>query len=401
MNKAQIIPSANQELIEASGANELLSQIRPHWQSKNLIQRVQNLLMVDPSSACQRIFNAAIYDLKEKIIIAGIDIAGEAAKQHKLPTINKTEDVESLSASKVLELSHRMGLLTRPEYRKLLRVYDIRKDLEHEDDEYEAGIEDCVYVFKTTIDIVLSKDPIHLIKLTDFKEIVEKPEPATIGDNVLEDYKSAPQQRQAEIYKFLFYSILKEEHPEIIRQNCYNVISKIKDHTVNPVILDLANEYNLKLGRNLPLIKQMRAANAAGILPYFKSTLLSDFYKNYYKTMKEEGFSFKSNNSHGELLRNLIEIGGLKYLKEPTLTNVVRWLIQCYIGEPSYGYYRTSRKTFHSNVGAQLSLNILKESSSIAYPIVVELGNEDREIMTSNLNKNIENRFQNILDELQ
>ena len=65
------------------------------------------------------------------------------------------------------------------------------------------GVYPLLYNF-LTIDIVLSKDPIHLIKLTDFKEIVEKPEPATIGDNVLEDYKSAPQQRQAEIYKFLF-----------------------------------------------------------------------------------------------------------------------------------------------------------------------------------------------------
>jgi hypothetical protein len=396
-----IIPSANQELIQASGANDLLAQIRPHWQSKNLIQRVQKLIMVDPSSACQRIFNATIHDLKEKIVIAGIDIAGEAARQHRLPTINKQEDIENLSASRVLELAYRMGLLTRPEYRKLLRVYDIRKDLDHEDDEYEAGIEDCVYVFKTTIDIVLSIDPIHLIKLTDFKEIVEKPDPATIGDNVLEDYKSAPQQRQLDIYKFLFYSILNEDHPEIIRQNCYNVITTIKEFTHNQVILDLANEYNDKLGRRIPQLKEMRAAFAAGILPYFKATLLSDFYKTYYKKMKETGYSFKSHNQHGELLRNLIEIGGLKYIKEPTLTNIVRWLVQCYIGEPSFGQYSTIRRTFYSNTGAPICLKILKNSQQTTLPIIIDLAKEDKEIMSSNMNKSVESRFQDIIDELQ
>lgn len=395
------ITTANEELIEASGANELLMQIRPHWQAKNLIQRVQKLLKVDPSSACQRIFNASIYDLREKIIIAGLDIAGEAAKLHRLPSISKQEDVESLSASRVLDLSYRMGLLTRPEYRKLLRVYDIRKDLEHEDDEYEAGIEDCVYVFKTTIDVVLSKDPIHLIKITDFKDIVEKPEPAQISDAVLTDYKSAPKQRQWEIYKFLFYSILNEDHPEIVRQNCYNTIITIKEHTNNQVILDLANEYNDKLGRNTPKLKEARAANAAGILPYFKSTLLADLYKTYYLKMKATGNSFKSNNQHGELLRNLKEIGGLDYIKEPALTNIIRWLVECYIGQKSFGRYSNIRKVFYSNSGAKLSLEILTGTSQNILPIVQKLGKKDRDIMTSNLDKNVENRFQNIIDELQ
>jgi hypothetical protein len=49
-----------------------------------------------------------------------------------------------------------MGLLTRPEWRRLTRAYDIRRDLEHEDSEYEAGVEDCIYVFKTSIEAVLA-----------------------------------------------------------------------------------------------------------------------------------------------------------------------------------------------------------------------------------------------------
>src|SRR5229473_8713947 len=70
-----------------------LAQIRPEWQAKRLVQRVISLLPVDASSACQRLLNAAIKDLQSKIVIAGIDLATEAAKLHKLPPVTKPDDV--------------------------------------------------------------------------------------------------------------------------------------------------------------------------------------------------------------------------------------------------------------------------------------------------------------------
>ena len=73
--------------------NELLAAIRPEWQAKRLVQRVVTLIPVDPSSACQRLLNAAIKDLQQKIVIAGIDLAIEAAKLNKLPPIMKADDV--------------------------------------------------------------------------------------------------------------------------------------------------------------------------------------------------------------------------------------------------------------------------------------------------------------------
>lgn len=82
---SKLIPNPNVALIKAENVPALLDQIRPQWQAKNLIDRVRRLAEVDPSSACQRIFNASIHDLREKILIAGVDIAGEAASQHRLP----------------------------------------------------------------------------------------------------------------------------------------------------------------------------------------------------------------------------------------------------------------------------------------------------------------------------
>lgn len=132
----ELVPAPAVEMVRASNVPELLGRIRPEWQAKSLIDRVHRLLDVDPSSACQRLLNAAIHDLREKVAISGIDIAAEAAKQYNLPPITGPEDIENYSTARLIDLAFRMGLLSRPEWRRVCRCYEIRRDLEHEDDEY-------------------------------------------------------------------------------------------------------------------------------------------------------------------------------------------------------------------------------------------------------------------------
>ena len=176
MGKAKevIVPTTAGKMVLASGVDAVLGQIRSEWQAKALITRVKTLLPVDPSSACQRLLNAAIHDLREKIVIAGLDVAREAATTNRLPIVSKPEDVQEYSVTHTLDLAYHMGLISRPEWRRLKRAYDIRKDLEHEDDQYEAGIEDCVYVFRTCIEIVLSRDPISPVRVADIRRLFKR-----------------------------------------------------------------------------------------------------------------------------------------------------------------------------------------------------------------------------------
>lgn len=197
-SKAVISATPAGRMVSASGADELLAQIRPEWHAKSLIERVKKILPVDPGSACQRLLNAAIHDLREKIIIAGLDVAQDATKLHGLPSTVKPEDVYELSTSHTLDLAYRMGLISRPDWRRLRRAYDIRKDLEHEDDQYEAGVEDCVYIFHTCIEIVLSKHPIAPIRIIDIKDLIESPSSVALSTELLEDYSCAPDKRQTE-----------------------------------------------------------------------------------------------------------------------------------------------------------------------------------------------------------
>ena len=399
MSGQAIVISPNTEIIQTSGVARALEEIRPEWQARNLIHRVQRLLPVDPSSACQRLFNASIHDLREKVIVAGLDIAKEAANQHKLPTVEKSEDVENYSVSRVLDLAYRMGILSRPDWRRMLRVYDIRKDLEHEDDEYEAEIQDCVYVFTTCIDVVLSKDAVQLIKLTDIKEIVEQPSPTTLTDSVLTEYGHAPEPRQIEISKLLISYSLDPKQSDIVRQNCYNAILSLQSLTHKGVKLAMAENMVSRIKRNVPDLAQIRVSLGAGILPYLKKTQLKAFFSEYYGSMKNVSYRWTQHSRHGELLRNLEEVGGIEFCPDELMDDFLEWLVMCFIGEPGgYGRMGSNRRVFYSDVGAPIALRILQSATKLEFARLERLRKKSGLVRTACQNEFVQRRFERILD---
>lgn len=391
--------AANREIAQNSGVASLMEHIRPEWQAKNLTHRVAKLLPVDPSSACQRLFNAAVHDLKKKIQIAGIDIAKDAAAANRLPQVNRAEDIEEYNVSKTIDLAYYMGLLSRPEWRRITRVYDIRRDLEHEDDEYEATIEDCFYIFKTTIDSVLAKDPVEVLRLLDVKEIVEQSSAVTLDQTVKEEYGAAPPVRQVEIYKFLVSTATNSEQPDIVRQNCYTSLAILSPLTKDQVKIEVSRTYSDKVKRKGLDTLTARVAFAAGILAYFKKSVLKTFYSSFLAHMKSVGYDFRANSKHGELLRDFRESGGLVCCPDDYLADFVEWLALCYIGEKSFGQYSASRKVFYSNTGAPLAKELLIESKIRIGPVLQQVIKGSKEIKSECKWRYCERRAQVLLDE--
>ncbi len=393
-----LILSPTAELVVASGVPQILTQVRPVWQAKDLINRVKKLLPVDPSSACQRLFNAGIHDLREKIVIAGVDIAADAAKQFKLPPVNNPEDIEHYQTSKIIDLSYRMGLLSRPEWRRVSRCYEIRRDLEHEDDEYEAGVEDCVYIFETCVNVILAKDPIHLIRVTDVKELVEEPQPAVPAESLLTDYEHAPQPRQEEILKFLTAVAIDEEQAELVRQNAFTFLKHFSDITQNQVKLTLAGHLQEKITRKGPSRLLIRIAVAAGVLPYLKKNHLKDFFSSVFQQREKVGHNWGAFSSHGELLRSFKDIGGLVHCPAEERKEILKWLVLAYIGVPggrtSYG---NIRHVFYSNTAAPLVEELISESSDIIRSELHKL-QKDKNIKRAIENEHIQRRVDHLLD---
>jgi hypothetical protein len=392
------LPHPAVDVVAASDVPSLMGLIRPQWQAKGLIERVRRLLPVDPSSACQRLLNAAVADLRDKVKIAGLDIAKEAAAAHRLPPVERVDDVDNYSIAKLIDLSYRMGLLTRPEWRRLTRAYDIRRDLEHEDSAYEAGVEDCIYIFKTCIEAVLAKDPVNLIRVAEIKQVVEAAGPAVADFELMEDYEHAPDTRQLEILKFLVSTSLNDSEPELVRQNAFAVLRALTGLTRDAVRVLLAKHLQDRLGRQPLTETVVRVAHGAGVLPYLRKAQRLSFFRAYNERLQRVGYHWKSHASHGALLRALEEYGGLASIPDDELKVTLKWLVLCYVGEPGGYGAGLNRRVFYSNSAAPLVESLIEESSEAVREPLAELANEQEIKRALSASDSVARRYQDLLD---
>lgn len=341
-------------LVVASGAKDLLDNIRPEWKAKGLIARTSRLLPVDPSSACQRLLNAAINDLKEKLVIAGVDLASEAARQFKLPPINNAEDItESYTTARIIDLAYRVGLLSRAEWRKIKRCYEIRGDLEHEDEEYEADVDDILYIFKNCIELILAKEPLQLLKVADVSDLIDQPDTPVISGELLEEYDHAPEARQKDIVLHLINNALNTKKPDVVRQNSMEILRKFRGKTKNKVLIDVAAEINDRYNRRNFDLLVMKVAQASGVQPYLKQRKVKDYFETFSNELAGIGHSWTQHSSHRKPLEDLEDVGGLSHCPEGPRQKIVLWMVLAYLGEPGgYGDYGRHRAVFYSDVAA-------------------------------------------------
>lgn len=393
----ELIPMPAVELVRASSVPACLERIRPQWQAKSLIERVRRLLDIDPSSACQRLLNAAIHDLRDKIFIAGIDIATEAASQNKLPPVTSKEDIDNYSTAKLITLAYKIGLLSRPEWRRVSRCYEIRRDLEHEDDEYEAGVEDCVYIFTTCVEVILSRDPIQLIKVLDFKDLIEQASAIVPDSVVLEDYESAPQPRQEEILKFLISHVLDKDKSDLVQQNAYVCLSYLRPISQQSVLVSIGDYLQKKAGRAIDQ-RMARVANAIGVFPYLRQAARTAFFESILVNMKKVGTDWSAYEYHGELLRSFADFGGLESCPEGVRQDILEWLVLTYIGKAGgRTQYGNIRHVYYSNTASPLIKDLISSSARLIRNDLLAL--EKEKVVKSALHTDhLVRRFENLKD---
>lgn len=397
--RKSLTASPRGELVGESGVNRLLSEIRPEWKSRSLIERVKRLIPVDPSSACQRLLNAAIQDLKEKIVFAGIDIACEAAVTHKLPNISSNEDIlDRYSTWDILSLAYRMGLLQRAEWKRLRRVYDIRRDLEHEDDEYEASVGECVYVFESCVEIVLSRDPISLLKVTEVKDLVESPTPVVSSADLLQSYGSAPDARQKQICGFLISTALDTTKPERVRQNAIEMLSALRSLTQNSVKIELAQSFQDKLGKKQLDLTMMKIATAGGFNSYLRQAQIEDFFNSFHKQLVGIGYEFNHHEKHGDILDDLEDLGGFTICPKEARQKIILWMTLCYLGEPGgYGTWGRNRAVFYSDSAAPRIEKMIKDAGKTIRKDLEE-AQKDNRIKAAMRDQHIARRYEKLFD---
>ena len=361
--ESDLIPYEAELPAQLSAADKYLTKIRPIWQATPLIKRVKKLLPIDPSCACQRLLNAAGHDLRVKIRTLGLDLVKDVATAFGLPTVNTDEELEDYPTARLFDLAYRAALITRPEWRRLHRAYEIRRDLEHEDDEYEASAGDLFYIFETAIDVVLSREPIQVICLEDINEVVESDAPISISQELLDDYKEAPPQRQTEILNAVAFWAIDENRPELVRSNCFRLLRKIAPISPFSVKIELAKNMEIGIGRRPPNLRTAQVAIASGAFPFIhkkQQRLLTNVFLERFNSVKP---AWRQHPEHGELLDDFGSAGGFTICPLGADKAIVRWMVEAYVGVPgSSGYFGRNRPVFFSDTAAYRIEKLLRDA---------------------------------------
>jgi hypothetical protein len=400
-NENAIVLTVKAEMVLASGVEHIMASIRTEWKEKRLIQRVRTLLPSDPSSACQRILNAAIHDLRNKIVIAGLDIAQEAATRFRLPSVGKPEDVlETYSVSHIIDLSYRMGLLSRPEWRRVSRCYEIRRDLEHEDDDYEATVEDCIYIFKTCVEVILSQDPLELIRVSDIQTAINTPNKISPSVEMIDNYKKAPHPRQLQIIELLVNTALDSGKADIVRQNSMELLRSYRELTITTVLVELAEQVQKRIAKRHIDLTMAKVAYAAGILAYLKQRQVEEFFQGFLNRFETTGYHWRHYSEHPKLFDDFEDVGGLSSCPESLKPAFVLWFTLCYLGEPGGYGMGSNRPVFYSNSAAPRIEKLFSLANVTILPHYEVTLREPR-IAAAIRDKHIARRSETLLDLIQ
>jgi hypothetical protein len=261
-----------------------------------------------------------------------------------------------------------MGILRRPEWRKISRCYEIRGDLEHEDAEYEAEIDDVIYIFKNCIEIVLSKDPVELIRVDDIKELVSAPENPIVSTEILEEFDKTPNPRQHEILEHLIHTALDSSKPDILRQNAMELLRQFRPLIKKQVLVDISSHLQ-EMYKKKPLnLLVAKVAYASGAFPYLKQRKVYDFFESFYNELDSIGHHWKQHDEHREPLENFEDVGGFMNCPTKPREKIVLWMVKCYIGERGGYGMGQNRKVFYSNSAARR----IEEMFKRAGPLIIE-----------------------------
>ena len=233
--------------------------------------------------------------------------------------------------------------------------------MEHEDDQYEAGIEDCVYVFRTCIEIVLSKDPIAPLKVADVKDIIESPSHVTLSTDTVSDYQSAPDLRQVEIYKLLISTAGDEKKPDIVRQNAIEALRSLRMNTRKAALAEIGTHIQEKLKTRDVKTEDMKIAAAGGFSAYLKQSKVKDYLSGFINQIKRIGYDWRKYDEHRKIFDDLEDIGGTQVFPASLRPQMVEWMVLCYIGEPGGYGVGIHRPVFYSNSAAPKIEAIFRE----------------------------------------
>jgi hypothetical protein len=161
---------------------------------------------------------------------------------------------------------------------KIVRCYDIRGDLQHEDQEYEADVDDILYIFKNCIELILERDPVEILRVDDIQKLVQSPAAPTVTGHVIGEYDRAPHIRQKEIMESLIILALDSKKPDIVRKNAMGLLENFRPITKDTALIELGTLLQERYQDKPFDLVGMKVSYAAGALPYLRQRKVQGFF---------------------------------------------------------------------------------------------------------------------------
>lgn len=369
-----------------------LLDVREPWRSSRLIERVRQLIPVDHSCSCQKLFNTVIWDLKDKLSEWGEEFV------YKVAFVTNYEDritenpISGLSTTELLNLSYKSKLLSFEQWTLLTECYQIRCKLEHEDLYYEVTQGETEKFFDSCINEVLSVEKSKLTEYENIKSISGVKGVAIPSRRLVESFSKWNKATQIDtILNLVSIATDSSNELELIKNSKVSLIY-FKEKLSDDVKISIASMYSqISITKiNAELLETLKYT---GVLRFVEGNVKSKFFDCIYKLMTEIGADWFKGLQHIEILQSFIELGSLNNCPEQNRTNILIWLALTYIGqEDGKAKYVSDRDVFFNKEASSIIQKLIKEAKFITDKMIDSLHN-DKEISPILENSFIIDRF--------
>jgi hypothetical protein len=183
------------------------------------------------------------------------------------------------------------------------------------------------------VEVVLSQDPIELIKVVDIQAAIDSPDRFTPSAEMIENYRKAPHPRQLQIVELLVHTSLDSKKTDIVRQNAMEVLRHYNELTLPQVKIEMAEALQQRISKKPLELVTVKVTYGAGILPYLKQKQVAEFFAGFLARFEAVGYHWIHHGEHGKLFDDFEDVGRLRYCPDALLEGFLLWMALCYLGE--------------------------------------------------------------------
>ena len=373
-----------------------LSEVREPWKSSRLVERVSQLVSVDHNCACQKLFNTAIWDIKDKLSHWGEEFVYKIANaKHSFSRVNENP-ISGLSTTELLNLSYRSKLLSSEQLQLLIECYQIRCKLEHEDRYFEVSSLETEKFFDVCVNEVLNVERIEIKEFDKFESLPEHTELAVPSQLLLNSFGNRSIEHQIDVIVSLIELATNSTKLKRVNQNSNISLIHLQEYLSDAAKHTIAKIYSDPKIQNIDsgLVESLKFAD---VLRFIVKSSKSKFYKSIYITMTDVGKDWNKGQQQWEILQSFIELGSLNECPLPDRNNIFHWLALTYIGQDDgKSAYISERDVYFSKEAAPVIRKLIKESNFISEEMIFNLLT-DSEISFLIENPFISDRFERFL----